>query len=239
MADLSCAVRRVSEVGELVGRQESPTAGVSDVSGEPGGLTGAQSRVWAILRGSDEPLSVQEVAARTQHHVTTVRAHLTELVKRGLVLRERDETRVTGRPPWRYRVDPDAPVQEGDLTVWAGMVQALAAAVADRPDPERIARQAGIDWGRQLARRHSGPEPGALLTATMAAFGFDPEPRSSSTWWLRRCPFAAATAEHGHIICAAHHGLVQGLLAESGDSARLVPHVRSDVCVVDAPALRP
>ncbi len=209
-------------------------------TGSNGHATVAQARLLQLLRDAGEPLTVTEVADRTQQHVTTVREHLAGLIERRLVVRERARGGGAGRPPWRYRVNPEAELSLlADWSTWSGIVEAVAVAAEQAPDPAAAATVAGRAWGRQLGSRLADQGTAERVTLVMTAFGFAPDRTGESSWWLRRCPFSEAKINHGGTVCATHHGLLQGLLDDdTAAAATLTPRAEDTACRFEVPAQR-
>lgn len=120
-------------------------------------------------------------------------------------------------------------------------------------------RAAGVSWGTQLAaeQQSTSTETHQLVFDVMQDQGFAPErvepervetermetrteaERTSSgnsgrEILLRSCPILEAAKGNTDVVCAAHLGLVEGLIGTRGDQLEVVlePLVAPDVCVL-------
>ena len=220
-----------------------PRSGVTSIGARP--LSGAPGRrrdlVFAVVRASATPLSVETIAGRLGVHVNTVRFHLDALIEAGRVERSPADTRREGRPPLLYRasrtMDRGAPsnyrlpamILTGHLAVTTG-------------DPATVATELGRAWGPSLAEQPPRAVPLKPVTAAkrlvgiLDDLGFQPEPLvagSGDRIRLRHCPFLDLVDSHAEVICALHLGLMQGALAAMPASItvdRLEPFTEPDVC---------
>jgi len=102
----------------------------------------------ARLRAAADAPTAAELADHLALHVTTVRFHLDQLERAGLVLSSTDHTRRRGRPAVRYRaVDVDLAAAHEQ------MIDALAQAAAGSASPEENARSAGRRWAEGVPSR--------------------------------------------------------------------------------------
>lgn len=195
-----------------------------------------------VIDGSDNPLSVSELAKRLDIHPNTVRFHLDALIAAGRVERILGESTGPGRPPQVFRrrqeMDPNGPRSYRLLAEIA-----LSALAAD-PDPAGKAVQTGRAWGSFLVER---PAPAALLTEDGAVdrlvglldgIGFAPEERSSAGGrqiGLRNCPFLELVeSQTQQVICPLHLGLMQGAMTALGARTtveRLEPFAEPGLCL--------
>lgn len=228
----------------------------ADASGSA--LSAQRAVVLESLQGS-ESMTAPQMSMVLGLHVNTVREHLDALVEQGLATRGSTTPNGRGRPAWRYvaaetRSEPDPRVRD-----YAGLATALASHIArTSPDPAADAQAAGEEWGRALVS--SGGEDIGLPSDIVAAnkthpigtvpdhnlrqaivdmlgeFAFDPEVDSDlTTIRLRRCPLLDAARRHPDVVCAAHQGLVRGVLTELGgdpDVASLMPFAEPGACVL-------
>src|SRR3546814_748074 len=101
------------------------------------------------LRGQPEPTTLAALVRLSGLHTNTVREHLDALVADGLVRRERALPSGRGRPAWLYETTGE----EAATVEYAALASVLAASLAaSTEDPARAGTEAGIAWGRRLAR---------------------------------------------------------------------------------------
>lgn len=212
----------------------------------PAPLGESRNRVLEILRAEQQPMGVQDVAARTDLHPNTARFHLDGLVEAGLATRHTEERDQPGRPRMVYRAA--AVDAAGGLRSYRMLAEMLTGIVIDRlPRPEQAAVEAGETWGRYLADR---PAPLEHLDAAEAVrrvvrvletIGFAPEAAPGDTAdadqqviRIRHCPFREIAEQHREVVCSLHLGLMRGVLAEVRApiaAERLEPFVEPSLCV--------
>ncbi len=181
----------------------------------------------AILRAAPGPLTAAVLADQLGLHVTTVRFHLDQLERVGLVAHQSERSGRRGRPAVSYRA------MDVDLdTARDQMIDALALAVArGGPSPEDDARAAGRGWAARLAVLHGDAR--TVLTRVAGQLGFDPEPADGGIR-LRACPFRTAARHNPQVVCQVHLGLLQGIAARAHDgdqvSVGLVPFAEPQIC---------
>lgn len=195
----------------------------------------------AILRAAPGPLTATALADRLDLHVTTVRFHLDQLERVGLVSRESDRSGRRGRPAATYRA------VNADLTAARDqMIDALAVAAArGGPSLQNDAREAGRRWAADLPVPHGDAR--TLLTGVAGQLGFDPEPADGGIRLLA-CPFRSAARRNPQVVCQVHLGLLQGIAARAHDGdvvgVGLVPFAEPQAChltltaIPDAPMTR-
>lgn len=200
-------------------------------------LSAARARVLAHLRDHPDAVAVEELAREFDQHPNTVRNHVDALVRDGLVLRERVPGPERGRPPWRYRIDPQRVEPDPRLREHQGLVTALAVHLAERsPDPRAEARSAGQGWGRALvagrgrtAPTGEYPHPTSGTSQTprptsaaqrqqvvqlLADLDFSPRSDPAATRVvLTTCPLLDVARRNPEVVCAVHEGMVAGALA--------------------------
>lgn len=196
------------------------------------------------LRASPDPLDAQALAAATGLHMTTVRSHLDALIEAGFVVSHRRPPQGRGRPRTLY-----APrTRERSGGSYQELSALLAAYFGDTPaERTRRAHTAGRAWAGRLLDPAPGPDhsPGdarQVVAGLFTEIGFDPEPASAGRLLLHDCPFRDTARAHPDVVCAAHQGLLAGLMARLDPAAPtpvLQPFVRPDLCVAhfgDAPS---
>ena len=203
----------------------------------------SRAEVLDILRGTDGPLGVREVAQRMGLHPNTARFHLEALVEGGLAVRETEDRETRGRPRIGYRAATDFPAGRRRYRLLAEMLTSLIAGII--PEPGRAAEEAGREWGAYLTeqpppyRRLTAEEAVEQLTVIMEELGFAPQAEAGDRegqyrLCLRRCPFREVAEHHRDVICALHLGLMRGALARMRapvTADRLDPLVEPSLCV--------
>ena len=182
--------------------------------------------LMARLRAASDAPTAAELADHLAVHVTTVRFHLDQLERAGLVLSATDHTRRRGRPAVRYRaVDVDLAAAREQ------MIDALAQTAANTGAVEENARSAGRRWADGVASRPGDAR--SALTDVLGRLGFNPEP-GGDVVRLRECPFRSAARRAPQVVCQVHLGLVQAIAARADDGDRLhvglVPFAEPEIC---------
>jgi predicted ArsR family transcriptional regulator len=192
----------------------------------------SRTRLLELLREAAEPLSTDELAERTGLHANTVRGHLDVLEEANLVISTRETRDRPGRP---RRLFGAVAERQREHELLAG---ALAASLDDVPDGPARAYESGRTWGKYLVERLAPGEPRddaaciERVTRLLAERGFAPEVRGR-TICMRSCPFAELAARHTRVVCALHHGLLDGALEELEAPVRvgrLTPWVEPSLC---------
>ncbi|MDN5895503.1 Predicted transcriptional regulator, ArsR family [Brevibacterium sp. Mu109] len=210
---------------------------------------GRRSQVLQLLRKTNEPLGIAEIADQLGIHANTVRFHLDTLVDNRQVERMMGESGTPGRPPQLFRTVPGMdPMGPRHYRVLA---EALVALLASDPEPSRRAAEAGRLWGRLQASTVTGVasrvdeaesvEAGVSvdwLIGMLEELDFAPEQSVTgdrSQIGLRNCPFLDLAVDRSEVVCPVHLGLMQGAM-ESWKSPvsveRLVPFAEPDLCMV-------
>lgn len=229
------------------GRTTSPAGTLGPRAGRAARpLSATPARIVAMLREQPEPLSQAAIARATGLHPNTVREHLENLVRRGLLARTRAEPEGRGRPAWLYALtDADPEVPE-----YAGLAAALAGAIArTSTTPGADATAAGEEWGHDLARQRgaSPTTPGQArerVVALLDDLGFEtrPDPADPDRLRLTRCPLLQAAHRHPEVVCGVHLGIVRGALEELGADpagSDLVPFAEPGACLLRLPPATP
>jgi predicted ArsR family transcriptional regulator len=203
--------------------------------------------VLELLRSSDRPLGVGEVAQHIGLHQNTVRSHLELLVESGYALRRSEPPSGPGRPRVVYEATV-APDGERNYRLLAEVLAQHLLATSEHPGDAAVS--AGRSWAG-LAERHlresdvpaagaAAPisEEAALATVVrmLGDIGFAPELSADHTAInLHRCPFRELAESHPDVVCGAHLGMIQGALAELDapvSATRLLPLVQPDLCII-------
>lgn len=203
----------------------------------PVALSGQRLRVVEYVR-AHSPVRVADAATALDLHPNTVRDHLDAVAGLGLVERSTATTPGRGRPAALYRVsaaDPTVAVRD-----YAGLATALAGHLArTSAQPERDARAAGAEWGRELIDQgiQDGSDPRQSVLEALARLGFAPDDEDTPghrSIALRRCPLLDAARRHPAVVCQVHLGIVEGMLARlgapSGRGLDLIPFAEPGAC---------
>lgn len=198
-------------------------------------ITSAQAQVLACLRDAGRMLTLAELTARTGLHENTARGHLDQLVQQERVTRFPVRREGRGRPAWGYLA------RESE---YAALALALARGLATEDLPgtgadDSAARaravRGGRSWGEQLAAQVAPDDvttPRETLLRALEHTGFSPED-DGDVVRLRACPLIDAARAHPEVVCAAHLGLVEGVLGGAG--ATLRPFAEPGACHLDLP----
>src|SRR6185437_1089926 len=131
---------------------------VNMLIGEGGGqpaLGESRLRVLTLLQDAGHPLGVADVAATTGLHTNTARFHLDGLVEAGLVERTTETREQPGRPRALYVARPgSARGGQRSYRLLAAILTDYLASHTARPAKEAL--QAGLRWGKQLAKPQGG-----------------------------------------------------------------------------------
>lgn len=185
----------------------------------------SRAELLRVLRHASKPLTIPELAELTGLHENTVRGHLDILTSAGYVQRQKQPRHERGRPRHSYTttavgsIDPDLPASEFDPLRM--LTRILADQVAHAaPDVSDWTEAAAEDW-----MLHHNPNPGHRVVTTedealdvvagvLAGRGQPPVvDREVSSVTLRACPYADVAQEQQQVVCAAHLGMVNGVLA--------------------------
>ncbi|OBF94750.1 transcriptional regulator [Mycobacterium sp. 852002-51152_SCH6134967] len=198
-------------------------------------LSGQRLRVLGYLR-EHAPVRTVDAASGLGLHRNTVREHLDALVDLGLAERGTESAAGRGRPAAVYRAaatDPAVAARD-----YASLATALAGHIArTSAEPERDARAAGVEWGREVAEeigRTDGDPRQAVLDA-LTWLGFAPDDEGAERGVaLRRCPLLDAARRYPSVVCQVHLGIVEGLLqsvdAPTGPGLDLIPFAEPGAC---------
>lgn len=174
-------------------------------------LSGQRMRVLAHVRAHG-PIRIADAATQLGVHPNTVREHADALVGLGLIDRTTEAAAGRGRPAALYRPSHAGPA--------AGEYAALATALAGHlartsANPEKDAREAGAEWGRELidGAPHTDADVRPTILDSLARLGFDPHDDGTQRGIaLRRCPLLDAAKRYPAVVCQVHLGIVEGML---------------------------
>jgi predicted ArsR family transcriptional regulator len=189
--------------------------------------------IYLELARSSRPLTTADIAESLALHPNTVRPHLERMRDVGLLEVEVGGRGDVGRPQHRYSIASDAPslgLEPPTMPVLARMVLGMARRLGASPDDAAaVGRAEGVQRARPYA---SAPSTLEALVSDLDRLGFDPvvtdapEPAAdtgsdddaAAVVAFANCPFAPLADEHPDLVCALHHGLIAGFVAEMGDA---------------------
>lgn len=200
----------------------------------------SQSRraVLELLGAAHEPMDAAAISEGIGLHITTVRFHLEQLERAGLIHREPSRGGQRGRPRVLFSMTPVARSDEGHRQ----LAEVLADALSSDPDGGRArAVAAGERWA-DASSDGLEPQPDgdvvAPLVAVLDRLGFEPALRGEGddrVIDLLACPFRDTAAAHPEVVCSVHRGLIQRTVStygHDGDEAGLLPFVEPELCVI-------
>lgn len=204
-------------------------------------VTSAQGAVLQVLLASPVGMTLARLSDSMSLHPNTVREHLDALVRSGTVIRSKASAEGRGRPAWVYAAAArpvDAGAQE-----YAGLASTLAAALHRySPRPAEDAREAGREWGADLAATSPAPSgppatrPRRGVVELLDRLRFTPIPRARGrSVRLTTCPLLDAAERYPDVVCSVHQGLVEGALAQWGDrttTVRIEPFAEPGACLL-------
>lgn len=204
---------------------------------------GSRSRVRLLeaIR-ADGPLDAEQLVARVGLHLNTVRAHLNVLRDAGLIGVRSVPVVGAGRPRLAFTAT-HLVADEGHPGAYRLLARILTSSLQGREDGRDEAMLAGIPAGRRLVEESKAlgiAERVVAIRALLDHLGFAPEPADvaadgSDVIELHQCPFRDLVADSLSVVCAAHHGLLQGAYAGLGGDPQLVsliPFAAPGVCSV-------
>ena len=193
-----------------------------------------------LLRRSDTPLDVYELAAATGLHITTVRFHLDVLARADRITVQRAPRTTPGRPRTVYTARTEEASRDGYRPLAALLAANFGLTSSIR---RRHAEKAGRDWAASLIPPTSAidaDEAARRIADLLAGMNFDPELADPTPGTgereirLRACPYRDVAADHPEVVCSIHLGLLQGALTQLGNqptTVRLQPFVGPHLCL--------
>ncbi|HLR56330.1 MAG TPA: hypothetical protein VK096_06200 [Actinomycetales bacterium] len=206
----------------------------------------ARLAIWNLVAQSRDPLTATAVAELAEIHVNTAREHLEGLHRSKVVRRVRHHPGGRGRPSWAYELITPPGVVDSE---YAGLATALARQLLrSSDDPQQAARDAGEEWGRELATAqqenptkqigcNTPSQINAAVLHVLSNMGFAPvtDPDDPKLTRLTRCPLLDASLKYPQIVCQVHAGLMAGVmkaLGATGTEMELVPFAEPGACLV-------
>lgn len=181
-------------------------------------------RILRLLQERQDLTTVDDVATAVGLHVNTAREHLDRLVATGFVERQVEHRTVRGRPRMLYRSIGGAAAAVVDARAHNHMISLLLEGYGRALEsPADAAEEAGRAWAARLGcpGAAGSADPAGDAAAQIEALrrhledlGFEPEVQPASlSLRLHHCPFEGVPSENRGVVCAAHLGLAQGVLA--------------------------
>lgn len=203
---------------------------------DPMALDGTRAQVLTAIRTAPAPVTVEELARELGLHPNSVRFHTAALEDEGLVRRDPQATGRKGRPRSAFR--PTAAGFRSGQRSYLALASVLISQLDARSgDPTSAARDAGRAWGEHLAA-DLGPGRGDRVQAAVDVLddlGFEPVPGRDEIH-LHNCPFRELVDAHQDVVCAIHHGLLDGVVNGAGDpvvTVDLKPFATPTTCLVE------
>ena len=193
-----------------------------------------------LLRRSDTPLDVYELAAATGLHITTVRFHLDVLARADRITVQRAPRTTPGRPRTVYTARTEEASRDGYRPLAALLAANFGLTSSIR---RRHAEKAGRDWAASLippTRAVDADDAARRITDLLAEMNFDPELGDPTPGTgdreirLRACPYRDVAGDHPEVVCSIHLGFLRGALARLGNqptTVRLQPFVAPHLCL--------
>jgi predicted ArsR family transcriptional regulator len=183
--------------------------------------------IYLELVRSPQPLGTAEVAVALGLHPNTVRPHLERMREVGLLDLHVDGRGGVGRPQHLYSVSEHAPSLGLEPPTYPALARMLLrmAAVAG------LASEDALDVGREQGhvdadRYDTGVACLGALEAELRRLGFDPETVADAetdaervTIAFAHCPYRSLAESNPELICAIHHGMVDGFVERRGDGS--------------------
>ena len=191
--------------------------------------------IYLELARSPRPLVTAEIAETLGLHPNTVRPHLDRMREVGLLDVTTDARGEVGRPQHRYALSPEAPslgLEPPLMPMLSRMVLAMARRLGANPTDAMAVGTA--EGAARAARYDDAPSALEALVADLDRLGFDPlvtaadgdvdaaaddlDAPVTAVVAFANCPFADLARDHPDLVCALHHGLVAGFVAQMGDA---------------------
>src|SRR5919197_2496852 len=192
-----------------------PRMGVLDAVADP-----VRLRIVRHLAGTGSA-TLTELADVAGVHLNTIRAHVAALEQADVLHSAQKPASGPGRPAVEYRLADGWGLSSTDFLELAGLL--AAALVRSGPDAECL-RATGADWGRYLAGRPSRRDISAALPQALERLGFHAAV-DGDTVRVTGCPCAVVSPDHPEVVCGLATGVVEGVLAASGSTLRVLERV--------------
>ena len=176
-------------------------------------------RLFRYVADAQHPVFVGELAALLGVNHNAVRQHLAVLKEVNLIVEQLEKRSQPGRPRLSYQLNPDFSGSWGTQSPY----QTIAILLADVIKTRRSAREVGRAEGIRRARQPSGSRCLLeILHEDLRMGGFRPRsiPREGGyDLVLDTCPYLAVATLDSRTVCQLHLGLVEGLAAQTDQSA--------------------
>lgn len=188
-------------------------------------------------------MTAAQLAERLGLHVTTLRFHLDQLERAGLITSHFTTVYGVGRPRKIYALAHPSARFRDDLSHMIVLARLLTTSVSAHLTPD----QAGHQWAREnVVLPGAGPATtaGAWLTKigrlvdVLQHWGYQPELTTSDGGRSCRidlvdCPFLDLAQANPDVVCGIHRGLLSGVLEQLGEDrveVSLRPFVDPGLC---------
>jgi predicted ArsR family transcriptional regulator len=188
--------------------------GVLDAVADP-----VRLRIVRHLAGGGSATLV-ELADVAGVHLNTIRGHVAALEAADVLVSAPRPASGPGRPAAEYRLVADWGLSSTDFVELAGL---LASALVRTAPADADLRATGADWGRYMAGRPGRRDIADELPRVLERLGFHAAVEGDVVR-ISGCPCAVVSPDHPEIVCALATGLIEGVLAVSGDGLRVSEH---------------
>jgi len=186
----------------------------------------SRGQLLDLLRETEEPLTVSDLAKSSGLHENTVRGHLDQLVEAGFVTRRKEQRKLPGRPRIGYRAtvsgsfSPKSLDDDADsLRLLCRVLAAQAATPVTSGTLWQRSRSAAEKWITEYGdidasqTIETAEEALAVIAGIMHERGFAPNliPEQRMVV-LHSCPYADLAAEQQQVVCGIHLGMLLGTL---------------------------
>jgi predicted ArsR family transcriptional regulator len=172
-----------------------------------------------------EGARLDELADAAGVHANTVRAHLGQLDRAGVLVREQTPTGARGRPRTRYRLAEEWRLPATDFR---GLAELLATGLAKLAPSHKQLQSLGQDWGRWLAGRPGAKSAGELIRSALPPLGFHAEV-DGDVVKLSRCPCSQVLPDQAELVCRLAAGVVDGVAAASTEALEVGSSVHDPI----------
>src|SRR4051794_16784334 len=153
--------------------------------------------------------SLQDLADAAGVHLNTVRPHVTELERAGVLERASVPAAGRGRPAVRYRLASGWTLPTSDFR---GLAELLAVVLVRQGADRQDMRAVGLEWGRYLLGRPGDHELERELPLALESLGFSVR-LDDSTLALSSCPCSLVLPDRPELVCELAVAVVDGVLA--------------------------
>lgn len=207
-------------------------------------------RIYFLVRGSEWPVSRQEVAQGTGISAKLAAFHLDKLVGSGLLKAHYARPPERSGPgagrsakyyePGEVELEVSVPQRHYDL-VGELLLQALRNHGPDESATDaasRVAFDRGSTLGEEVRRGvrggRIGPERAmSVAERTLSEHGYEPYRPSRGEIRMRNCPFHRLARQDTDLVCGMNHAFISGFVQSLGnESIRVSPEPSKNECCV-------